>query len=1262
MEIPSESNAEVGAPVFQLNYPPELPITSRVDEIIDTIAKHSTVVIAGETGSGKSTQLPKICVAAGLDATGIIGHTQPRRIAARSVAKRIADELETDLGDYVGYSVRFDNKTGDNTAIKVMTDGILLAELSRDPLLKRYSVIIVDEAHERSLNIDFLLGSLHQIQQKRKDLKVIVTSATIDTEKISKHFDNAPVIEVSGRSYPVETIYRPLDDGDNFDTPIDVLTGVNEAITELHKYGPGDILVFSSGEREIAELCEAVSKYHRDLEVLPLYSRLSNAEQNRIFTTAKRRRVVIATNVAETSLTVPGIRYVIDIGEARISRFSQRTKVQRLPIEEISQASANQRSGRCGRLGPGVAIRLYSQENFEARPEYTEPEIRRTNLASVLLTMARRNLGDPASFPFIDPPEHRALIDGAKMLYELRATKSAHPEGRSGWLTRIGRTISDLPIDPRLARIIIEGSREGCLSETIILAAGLTIQDPRQRPRDNQSKADESHSAFHDIRGDFITMLHLWHKARRARSKLTRRQFDRWCNNHFLHRQRMREWVDLVAQLEVATKDAKFKPSYSSSYDPNLEPITDSSDVTDWCDDIHRSVLSGLLSQIGVRQETTKQYRGPRSVLFTIQPGSACFGTNFDWVVAQSLVETTKLWARNVAPIEPGWLEEPAKHLTTTTRGISTWDRERARTITTETVRLFGLTIVADRVVPLDKYDRVQARADFITNALIEGNWSGNDQKKYRFLDVNRSIREETQSLILRATQRTFDEEHSRVFDFYDSRLPSNITSGAHFSSWLDPQLATDIHLLEMSVSDLADRDEITFDADAYPDSVEYDGIELRYDYSQRSAQLEIPLEALAGLNPINLVGIAPGNRNQILVALARQLPKEIRKKLVPIPETVAELAVGLPEPDGTGNTLIAFRHAIETHIAMSLPLQSLDPRQLDIALRPNYSITKDSADGKSQILATGDDLELLQSALQKQLHQAREAGAAGISHPGAQRWDFTDLPQKVEISSPAGTTFGYPALIDKGDSVAVEILAHDKDARNKTWAGIRRLLRLTVAAPLREMNAVFNNDRIAAMVYSAHGDRKAFFEDLTLACIGSIIDEYGLVWTESDFTKLQKKTRRELPSLATDIAPRAARIIDLTADIRIALAASSQLPGDCVGDIRDHLERLVFPGHLSAVGVDRIDDVVRYLQAISHRLSRLAARIGPDREAMQQIWQVERRYDTIAAHVVWSPELESITWALEELRVNQFAQHLRTKQKVSVRRISKRLEALISQ
>lgn len=1262
MTCETPANKPVVAPKIKISYPSELPITSRVDEIIETIQKSRTVVVAGETGSGKSTQLPKIALAAGLGETGLIGHTQPRRIAARSVAKRIAEEVETRLGDYVGYNVRFDNKTSQNTVIKVMTDGILLAEASRDPLLRKYSAIIIDEAHERSLNIDFLLGTLHQIQKKRPELKVIITSATIDTEKISKHFGNAPVIEVSGRSYPVEIRYRSLDEDENFDQPVDLATGVNEAIKELHVHGPGDILIFSSGEREISELCETVAKTYRHLEVLPLYSRLSNADQNRIFTKSKKQRVVISTNVAETSLTVPGIRYVIDIGEARISRFSQRTKVQRLPIEEISQASANQRSGRCGRLGPGIAIRLYSEENFQSRPEFTEPEIRRTNLASVLLTMARRNLGNPASFPFIDPPEHRALSDGAKMLYELGATKTAIAQGKSSWLTKTGRVISDLPIDPRLARIVIEGQREGCLFETIILAAGLTVQDPRVRPRENLAKADEAHQRYHDIRGDFITLLHLWHRSQRVRRNKSRRQYDRWCTNNFLHRQRMREWVDLVTQLEAATSDAKFKPSYSSSYDPNLEPFTDSRDVTDWCDDIHRSVLSGLLSQIGVRQDTSKLYRGPRSVQFSIQPGSACYSSNYDWVVAQTLVETTRLWARNVSPIDPSWLERLAKHLTTTSYGLNSWDRDSGRSITTETVRLFGLTIIADRVVPLDKYDAVQARTDFINQALIQGNWRGNDQGKYRFISVNKSVREETASLILRATQRSFDNEDSRVFSFYDSQLPTNITSAAHFSSWFDPQLATNAHLLEMSVSDLATPAEITFDAEAYPDSVSYNGLELQYSYHDGRAQLEVPLEALGVLNVNNLVGVVPGEREKVLVALVRLLPKGIRKKLVPIPETVAELYNELPQPDGSGNCLLALRHLLETRLGESLPLDSLDPRRLEDTLRPHYHITKEAGPGRRSVIASGHDLAQLHSQLKTQTAAARNAGSAGVSHPGATQWEFTDLPKTVEISSVAGVTLGYPALVDHTDKVAVEIVSDEKTARNKSWFGVRRLLRLTVAAPLREMNTIFDNERIAAMVYSAHGDRKAFFDDLALACIGAIIDKHGLVWTQADFTKLQKQTRKELPHVALEHVAKAAQIIDLTADIRIALAASQQLPDDCIGDIRAHLERLVFPGHLSAVGVKRFSDIVRYLEAIRHRLSRLAQRTGQDREAMQAIWQLEARYDTIAAHVVWSQELEAITWAIEELRVNSFAQHLRTKQKVSVTRLSRRLEALISQ
>ncbi|MEM7094713.1 MAG: ATP-dependent RNA helicase HrpA [Actinomycetota bacterium] len=1262
----------------EITYPAELPITARRDELVETIRNNQVVVIAGETGSGKSTQLPKICLEAGFGVRGMIGHTQPRRIAARSVAARIAEELGVDPGGFVGHAVRFDDRTSDDTAIKVMTDGILLAELTRERDLSAYDLIIVDEAHERSLNIDFLLGYLHRLVRRRPDLHVVVTSATIDTEKIASHFHQgtwheadrteavpsasvpitpAPIIEVSGRTYPVEIRYQPRtvehETAAGRSIDLDAPAAVRRAVEELTREGPGDILVFSSGEAEINDICESLRKHEPDLEVLPLYARLSTADQQRVFSPSKRRRVVVATNVAETSLTVPGIRYVIDLGEARMSRFSQRTKVQRLPIEAVSQASANQRSGRCGRLGPGIAIRLYDQEDFETRDEFTEPEIQRTNLASVILTMADQGLGAPGDFPFIDPPEPRAITDGARLLHELGAVKDARIEGDRSWLTGTGRKIARLPIDPRLGRIVLGGADEGCLHEATIIAAGLAVQDPRERPRDKQGAADAAHEQFQDPTSDFLSLLHLWHAATDARRELTRRKFTRWCRDRFLHGQRMIEWFDTLNQLKDSCDSLDLAMSWSSTFDVREGPA-DADDDPERGEDIHRAVLTGMLSQIGMRIERSHEYLGPRNARFAIQPGSTTFGARPDWIMSATLVETSRLWARTVAPIDPEWVEAPAAHLTTTELGELEWDPDRARAITTETIRLFGLPVVADRLAPLDRHDRAKARELFIHHALIEAQWT---DVGHAFLATNDSVRHEARNLTARSRRRSFDDEYQRVWDFYDSALPADITSAAHFERWFGRASADHPHLLELSIHDLLDPEELVVDETSFPERVEHDGLVLDLDYVRSggdaaSIAVDVPLPAVGQIEPMSFLGVVPGHRRDAVIALVRAFPKPLRKRLVPVPETVDAVMAEIGESE---TFALALRQALERRLGETLPLDALDPRSLPPGLRPEYRVVNDDGD----VLARGHDITQLRAALAAELDNALDAGADGITHAGATSWDFGDLPREVTVRSRQGNTLAYPTLVDRDDLVGVELVPTAAEQSRLTWHGARRLLRLTVASPLREMNAVFDPHRILALELTPHGDRKAWFEDLTLACLGTIIDDVGSPWSAADFSRLQKRARADLPDLARRWAPVAGEIIDETAAIRMAIVAADQLPADCVNDARNHLERLTFPGHLSAVGVDKLDDLLRYLRSISHRLAKLPSRINADRESMHQILVVEDAYDTVVEHLPWSKALEDIAWSIEELRVSMFAQHLGTTERVSPKRIRRSLERL---
>ncbi len=1229
----------------KVTYPAELPIAQRRDEILETIRSNQVVVIAGETGSGKSTQLPKMCIEAGLGARGMIGHTQPRRIAARSVASRIAHELQVKVGGSVGHSVRFDNRTTELTNIKVMTDGIVLAELAHDPDLLAYDALIIDEAHERSLNIDFLLGYVHQLLKRRDDLKVIVTSATIDTERFSRHFGNAPIIEVSGRNHPVEIRYQPRDETGQV---LDVPAAVRRAVEDLRREGPGDVLVFSSGEREINDICESLRRHEPDLEVLPLYARLSSAEQQRIFSTSKRTRVVVATNVAETSLTVPGVRYVVDVGEARISRFSQRTKVQRLPIEAISQASANQRSGRCGRLGPGIAIRLYAEDDFNQRVEFTEPEIQRTNLASVILTMASQRLGSPSVFPFVDPPEDRAISDGIRLLHELGAVDEPTWSDDRAWLTDKGRALARMPIDPRLGAMVLAGADESCLHEATIIAAALAVQDPRERPRERQQAADEAHRVFTDDRSDLLTLLHLWRAMSRQRQQGTRKQFERWCRDHFLHRQRLLEWSDTVEQLRSAAEEMRLPTTYSHDFDISLGPGASDN----FGQDIHRAVLAGLLSQVGMRVDRSQEYLGPRSMRFAIQPGSTCFERKPDWIMAATLVETSRLWARSVAPIDPAWLEEPAAHLTTTDIGEPFWDPESARGGVAETVRLFGLPIIADRTVPLDRHDPKLARELFIQHALIEGDWPGT---RYAFSAINASVRHESRNLAVRATQRSFEDEYDRVWQFYDEHLPQTVSSGAGFATWYEANVAADPHLLEMRIADLLTPEESEIDEDRFPNQVEVDGLELAVDYQQASVgvSIDLPIAALGTVDAASFAGVMPGHRREAVEALVRSLPKKLRKPLVPVPETLDTIFKGLTDTtEEAGRFTLAIRQALEQRIGHPLPADALDARKLPAALRPHYRIV----DADNVLIAEGHDLDVLEQELQVERNRARNDGAAGVSHPGAAVWDFGTIPRSVEIPTRQGNTTAWPALVDRQTLVGVALMGSAAEQATAMKSGTARLLRLTTAAPLRRMNAHLTNERVQKLPYGPHGGRAEWFEDLTLSCLGAIVDSVGVAWNHKAFEALQQTARRYIADVTDQWAPVAGEMIDEIAEIRLSIAARNQLAPDCVADARLHLDRLAYPGHLSAVGTDRFDDLLRYLQAIRHRLDRLPGREHLDREAMHEVQAVEATFDTIVEHMPWTESIESVAWSLEELRVSLFAQQLGTSEKVSVSRMRRRL------
>ena len=971
-EVEERAERRSAAMPSRITYPEELPITQWREELLEGIRDHQVVIVAGETGSGKSTQIPKFCLELGRGIAGTIGHTQPRRIAARSIADRIAEEIGTTVGDAVGYAVRFSDQTSDSTLVKVMTDGLLLAEIHRDRRLERYDTIIIDEAHERSLNIDFLLGYIKMLLPKRADLKVIITSATIDTERFSQHFEDAPVIEVTGRAHPVEIRYRPLSSPDDAD-PRDQTQGICDAVQELYTEGNGDILVFCSGEREIRDAADALTDLALPhTEILSLYARLSGAEQHRVFTSHTGRRVVVATNVAETSLTVPGIRYVVDAGTARISRYSRRTKVQRLPIEPISQASANQRAGRCGRLGPGICIRLYDEGEFDARPEFTEPEIQRTNLASVILQMAARDLGSIETFPFLDPPDDRSIRDGVARLIELGAIDGTLKDGRPR-LTRLGRQLADLPLDLRLARMVIEANRTGCLREVLVTTTALSIQDPRERPVEKQTQADQFHVRFRDDASDIYSLLNLWEYLGDERKARSSSQFRRMCRNEYLNYRRVREWQDLHAQLRYVTRELGFATNRRPAEREN----------------VHRTVLTGLLSNVGRKDPGSHEYRGARGSRFSINPGSTLFKGSPEWVMAAELVETSRLWARGVVEVQPEWIEEAAAHLVTRSYSDPWWDADRGAAFSNETVTLYGLSLQAERPVLCSRVDPEAARELFIRHALVLVSIIA----RTTALDSGVAVIDEVLALEAKYRRSDLFVDDEAIVDFFDERIPADVVSVRHFDRWWKEERVDNPHRLDLSVDDLLDPDVETAGEEAFPEVWQYGDVAMPVEYEFDPASdsdgvtIDIPIGGLSRIDPAIFDGHVPGLREELVVAMMRALPKQIRKRLAPIPETARAV---LAEYDTEADRFIPFlRGELTRRSGVPIPPDAFDPDHLPSFLRPTFRIV----DAEGVVLADGGNLGKLKSDLQDEARAAMSASNHGLERTGMRTWGVDELP-----------------------------------------------------------------------------------------------------------------------------------------------------------------------------------------------------------------------------------------------------------------------------
>ena len=1360
---------------LHISYPAELPVSERREDLMAAIAANQVTIIAGETGSGKTTQIPKMCLELGLGENGLIGHTQPRRLAARTVAERIAEELGVEIGQEVGFQVRFTGEVSRSTKVKLMTDGILLAEIQRDKLLRKYNAIIIDEAHERSLNIDFILGYLKRILPQRPDLKIIITSATIDPERFAKHFGSeeepSPIIEVSGRTYPVEIRYRPLsqpaggagagaEDGagegstsdDELEEDRDPLDAVCDAVDELALEAPGDILVFFSGEREIRDAAEALNariQSNRRLagtEVLPLFARLSLQEQHKVFHPGRNRRIVLATNVAETSLTVPGIKYVIDTGTARISRYSHRTKVQRLPIERVSQASANQRSGRCGRVSDGIAIRLYSEDDFESRPLFTDPEILRTNLAAVILQMTAMGVArgpkDVENFPFVEPPDSRAINDGVSLLRELgalspvRTQEQRSQEQRSeeqrgeeqtgdgggrpgrrqaagrgggrngGGLTAVGQQLAQLPVDPRLGRMIVESGKRGCVREVMILAAALTIQDPRERPTDKQQLAAEKHARFRDENSDFTGYLNLWNYLQEKQQELSSTAFRRLCRNEFINYLRVREWQDLFAQLRQLARPLGISLDNKRLADPVGNH-----------DGIHISLLSGLLSHIGILDERKREYAGARGSRFAIFPGSALFKKSPTFVMAAELVETSRLWARVAAKFDPLWAEQVAPDLVKRSYSEPHWSKKMGAVMAHEKVTLYGVPIIPSRRVNYGNVDPELCRELFIRHALVEGDW----QTHHKFFHRNRALLHEVEELEARMRRRDILVDDETLFEFYDARIGKEVVSERHFDKWWKDARQRDPELLDFDQSLLISEDAAALDDSAYPKTLLHKGFELPLSYEfhpvapgsppnpSDGVTAEVPVLFLNQLDDAAFRWLIPGQRVELVTALIKSLPKQIRKNFVPAPDVARQAVAALeadfdPAEDELEPSLELVLRRIRGQV---IPPGSWNWDAVPAHLRVSFRVV----DSRGKVLDEGKDLTALQERLAPATRRAiaeslgatpgttapaargkgapkgtgtssgasRAAGprsaaaaAAASAAPGGFRevsglkdWTFGTVQRQVQGNVGGHTVTGYPALVDEGTSVALRLFQTASEQRATMRAGVIRLLALKVPPPDRYVLEHLNNTEKLTFSQNPHGSVTALIADCALAAIDKLTPA-ELPWDEASFKALYETVRAELIDTVFTVTAVVERILASTRRIEKQLTGTTSLALiSALNDVKSQLEQLVYPGFVARTGYAQLSQLPRYLAAIEKRLEKLPGNVQRDAQHMAAVQALEDDYDDAVSALLpgrrAGAELTHVRWMIEEFRVSLFAVELGTAYSVSEKRIRAALNKVLA-
>lgn len=1223
--------------VKNIEFPENLPVSQRKAEIQALISQHQVVVIAGETGSGKTTQLPKMCLELGLGTKGFIGHTQPRRIAARSVATRIAEELKTELGNLVGYKVRFNDQISEHTLVKLMTDGILLAEIQHDPFLNQYDTLIIDEAHERSLNNDFILGYLKQLLPKRPDLKVIITSATIDVERFSKHFNHAPIIEVSGRTYPVEVRYRPVVENDEQDQ----LQAILDAVDELQAEGRGDILIFLNGEREIRDTAEALQKQDlKHTEILPLFARLSAQEQNKIFHPSGLNRIVLATNVAETSLTVPGIKYVIDPGTARISRYSYRTKVQRLPIEPISQASANQRKGRCGRVSEGICIRLYSEEDFNNRPEFTDPEILRTNLASVILQMTALGLDDIDAFPFVDAPDKRNIQDGIKLLEELEAFQFVKTKfGEKRQLTQTGRQLAQLPVDPRLAKMLLTAVKYNCLHEVMIIVSALSIQDPRERPQEKQQSADDKHRRFADKKSDFLAFLNLWQFIQTQQKDLSKNQFRRLCQKDYLNYLRIREWQDIYHQIRLTVREMGL-------------PIN--SQPAEYAQ-IHTALLSGLLSHIGMKEAEKSQYLGARNAHFAIFPNSVLFKKQPKWVMAAELVETSKLWGRMVADIEAEWIEPLATHLVKKSYAEPRWSKSKGAVLADEKVSLYGVPIVANRPVNYGAIDPQISREIFIQSALVGGDWF----TKHPFFHQNRKLIKEIEDLEHKSRRRDILVDERTLFDFYDQRIGTEVVSQRHFDSWWKKASQQDPELLNFEKAFLTkDNAEQVSELD-FPNFWHQGNLKFKLTYQFEpgtdadGVTVHIPLPLL---NQVEMAGFdwqIPGLRKELIIALIKSLPKSLRRNFVPAPN-YAEAFLGRAKPFEKP-LLESLIYELRRMTGVSVEPESWQLDQLPSHLKMTFRVVDD----KGKKIAESMDLDSLKFQLKDQVQESIAAVADdGIEQSGIHLWNFDQLPQCYEQKKRGFTVKAFPAIVDEKDAVGIKLFETEFEQQVAMQQGLRRLLLLNVPSPIKYLHEKLPNKSKLGLYFTPFGRVLDLIDDCIACAVDKLIGDFGgLVWNEADFDKLRDFIRENLNETTVDIAKQVEQILTLTYELNKRLKGKMDFTmAFALSDIKVQLSGLIYPGFVQKTGYARLNDVQRYLTAIDKRFDKLLQDVNRDRASMLRVEQVSQAYQQLLAKLpkskLHSEEVKEIPYMIEELRVSLFAQQLGTKYPISDKRI----------